>query len=110
MRNIKNVLSEALGFFGVLIYQLLNIISAVLPSWVVSNHYIKSTLVCVLILIVFYVLSMIFPVAGGTAGLIIWVWGMVIVIITGPLWFTIVYAVLFVISMLKFISGLFGKE
>lgn len=107
---MKDFLSETLGFFGAVIYQALTLIGAMLPAWVVSNHYIESTIVCIIVLVAFYVLSMIFPIVGGIIGLVLWIWGLVIVIGTGPLWLTIVYIVFFVISMIKLISTLFSRR
>lgn len=110
MERIKEKLLETLGFFGLLIYQLLMMAYALLPFLVVSNYYIDSNWIIIVLFIAFYVFSTFFPVVGGTANLILWVWGMVIAIITGPLWFTVIYAIFFVISIGLFVMRLRSND
>ena len=106
MDSVKEKLAEMFGFFGLLLYQAIIMAYALLPFLVVSSYYIDTNWLIIVLFIAFYLFSTFFLVAGGIANTILWVWGMVIAVITGPLWFTILYAVMFVISMILFVLRL----
>ena len=106
MERLKDKLLGTLGTFGFIIYQALALVCAFLPFLVVANHYIEPTWLIIVLFIAFYAFSTFLPVAGGIANIILWVWGMVLVIIAWPIWFAVIYAVFFIIFMAIFISAL----
>ena len=110
MNKFKDILTESLGMFGTVLYTVISMITAFLPLWVILAKYVESNILSFLIIVAFYIFSSIFLVIGGIINLILWIWGLVLVIIDWPIWFTIVYFVFFAVTITKFIITLIGRR
>ena len=93
--NLKDKFSSAFGAFGIFMFYLLSVLLILTPLMPLGFPWWLDTLIAVGICV--------FPVLGGIASIVFWIWSFIIVVQTPFSAFTVIYFIALIIYCLFFL-------